>query len=171
MQTCDSRFGNAIRLYRSRVLANRRYPHRNDASAQTMHRNEHSRLAGRGPRGGGASTSSWAQRPDLMNLHCCRCSASIKWAKGKSSSTSTGPRLAWFRRGTSCPSQCAPAPPHQQLLLPLGEATTVAEAVSSCYQRFAGAEFGVQNRFSVGHYNPYQNGPFCELLRLKNVTF
>ena len=85
-------------------------------------------LAGRGSRGGGESTLSWAQRPNLINLHCRRCSASSAWAKGKLSSTSTGPRLAWCSRGTSCPSQCAPAPPHQQQLLPLGEATTTARS-------------------------------------------
>ena len=63
MQTCDSRFGNAIRPYRSRVLANRRYPHRNDASAQAMHRNEHSRAReearGPGEAPGGGSLGSY----------------------------------------------------------------------------------------------------------------
>ena len=98
--------------------------------------------AGRGPRVGRESPLSWAQRPHLMNLHWHRCSASTQRAKGKSSSTSTGPRLAWFSRATSCPSQPAPVPPHQQPPLPLGEATTAAGTARQLLKRLPAEIWG-----------------------------
>ena len=109
--------------------------------------------AGRGPRVGRESPLSWAQRPHLMNLHWHRCSASTQRAKGKSSSTSTGPRLAWFSRATSCPSQPAPVPPHQQPPLPLGEATTTARSEGGSHRQSQGKS-SVKKRSAGGSSTP-----------------
>ena len=125
-------------------------------------------LAGRGSRGGGESTLSWAQRPNLMNLHCCRCSASIGWAKGKSSSTSTGPSLAWFSRGTSCPSQSAPAAPHQQPFLPLGEATTTARSEGGSHRQSQGKS-SVKKRSAGGSSTPPSSVSNVQHTNMKRV--
>ena len=114
--------------------------------------------AGRGPRVGRESPLSWAQRPHLMNLHWHQCSASTQRAKGKSSSTSTGPRLAWLSRATSCPSQPAPVPPHQQPPLPLGEATTAAGAARQLLKRSPAGIWGAKMVFSGSNTTPSASG-------------